>query len=79
MATIKIENQTFKTKVVHSQSKLAWNVIGTELGKRYKIARIPYTEYADEILSFRYKQEAFNIADFISYCFNNSKEILKDK
>ena len=31
-----------KTKVVHSQSKNAWNVVNTELGGKYKIARIPY-------------------------------------
>lgn len=74
-----MKNPNIKTRVVHSQSKSAWNVIGTELGKRYKIARIPYGDLKDEVLSFRDKQEAFNIAEYISYCFNNSNEILKDK
>lgn len=74
-----MKNPNIKTRVVHSQSKSAWNVIGTELGKRYKIARIPYEDSGYEVLSFRDKQEAFNIAQYISYCFNNSNEILKDK
>lgn len=30
-----------KTKVVHSESKLAWNVVGTQCGRKYKIARVP--------------------------------------
>lgn len=29
-------------KVKHSESKTAWNVVGTELSLRYKIARCPY-------------------------------------
>lgn len=29
-------------KVKHSESKTAWNVIGTQLGGKYKIAQCPY-------------------------------------
>lgn len=29
-------------KVKHSESKDAWNIIGTNLGGRYKVARLPY-------------------------------------
>ena len=29
-------------EVRHSESKNAWNIIGTRLGSRYKIARCPY-------------------------------------
>lgn len=50
-----------QTKVVHSQSKPAWNVIGIEIGKRHKIARVPYNDLGDEILSFKDNSEAFNI------------------
>ena len=35
-------NPKIKTKVVHSQTKSAYNVVGTSLGNKYKIARIPY-------------------------------------
>lgn len=47
-----MENLKIKTKVVHSQSKTAWNVIGEQLGGKYKIARIPYLVVDDsEILT----------------------------
>ena len=35
-----------KWKVVHSESKTAFNVVGTVLGGKHKIARCPYVEYA---------------------------------
>ena len=31
-------------EVKHSASKTAWNVIGTQLGGKYKIARVPYIQ-----------------------------------
>jgi len=64
-----------QTRVVHSESKHAWNVIGTELGSKYKIARVPYTPVAgSNILSDREKQEAYEHAVFISTCFNAAYE-----
>lgn len=36
-------------RVRHSESKKAWNVVGTALGRKYKIARCPYV--FDEALS----------------------------
>ena len=53
-----------KTKVIHSESKLSWNVVSTKLGSKYKIARVPYYTEHD-------KQEALEHAKFISQCFNN--------
>ena len=55
-----------KTKVVHSQSKNAWNVVNTELGGKYKIARIPYSQTDNDILDTRRKHEAMEIAMHIS-------------
>lgn len=66
---------TNKTQVVHSKSKQAFNVIGTELGRKYKIARCPYIKTGDEIIDTREKAEALEIAEFISFCFNNSNKI----
>lgn len=68
-----------KTKVVHSKSKTAWNVVGETLGCKYKIARVPYhiaegDEY--EIMNTRNKAEALEHALFISHCFNNA-DIIK--
>lgn len=65
-----------KTKVVHSKTKSSWNVVGTELGKKYKIARVPYIKVdenskATEIL----KNEAYEHATFISWCFNYADKI----
>lgn len=75
-----MKDPKIRTKVVHSQTKPAWNVIGAIPGRKYKIARVPYLIVAcDAVLSHMEKQEAFEHAEFISYCFNNSSEILKDK
>jgi len=64
------------TKVVHSLSKPAWNVVGTKCGSKRKIARVPYVDSvhpeAREICS----NEAREHAEFISWCFNNSAKIL---
>jgi hypothetical protein len=71
-----MKNPNIKTKVIHSESKAAWNIIGEKLGGKYKIARIPYVVLNDEILSDRNRTEAFNHAEYISFCFNNSDKIL---
>jgi predicted O-linked N-acetylglucosamine transferase (SPINDLY family) len=66
-----------KTKVVHSQSNTAWNVIGDQLACKYKIARIPYLVVeGSEILTTQNKHEALTHAQFISRCFNNSDKII---
>jgi hypothetical protein len=67
--------KAIKTKVVHSQTKDAWNVIGEEPGRKYKIARIQYFKCDDEIITTRNKAEALEHAEFISYCFNNADTI----
>lgn len=41
-------------KVQHSQSKTAYNVVGTVLGGKYKVARCPYIK--DETLSDAFNQ-----------------------
>lgn len=65
-------NPELKTKVVHSQSKSAWNVVGTELARKYKIARVPYIAINNEEITAKNRIEAFEHALFISHCFNNS-------
>ena len=59
------------TKVIHSESKAAWNVVGTKLGGKYKIARVPYDTSENEELSTIYRNEALIYAQFISRCFNS--------
>lgn len=71
-----MENPDIKTEVVHSQSKHAWNVIGKNLGGKYKIARIPYLVTGNEIIDTVEKSEALRHAQFISRCFNKSDEII---
>ena len=69
-----MKHPNIKTKVVHSESKSAWNVVATEIGNKYKIARIPYNQLTSkdtEIYNTREKAEALELAMFISYCFNN--------
>jgi len=68
--------ETIETKVVHSESKCAWNVVGTVPGKKYKIARVPYVHIeGNEIISIRNKHEALKHAEFISWCFKNANKI----
>jgi hypothetical protein len=75
-----MKNPKIKTKVVHLKTKSAYNVIGTSLGNKYKIARIPYLVNGDLSEEWNNKEmdEAKDHAEFISYCFNNSDSILSD-
>jgi len=70
-----MKNPKIKTKVVHSLSNSAWNVIGTTLGAKYKIARVPYLAHEDKEIRKRECAEALQHAEFISHCFNNSEFI----
>ncbi|WP_395076323.1 hypothetical protein [Flavobacterium sp.] len=71
-----MENPNIKTKIVHSQSKTAWNIVGENLGGKYKIARIPYFISGNEIIDTIEKSEALRHAQFIVRCFNNSDKII---
>ena len=62
--------KNIETKVVHSESKPAWNVVGTKLGGKWKIARVPYVPSLDEEIYPPDKAEAHKHAKFISFCFN---------
>jgi hypothetical protein len=64
-----------KTKVVHSKSESAWNIIGTTLGAKYKIARVPYVAVSDPEVTDLNRNEALEHAEYISYCFNHSDMI----
>lgn len=73
-----MENPKIKTKVVHSESKNAWNIIGISLAKKYKVARIPYLIIKDcPNLNETRKQEALIHAEFISRCFNKSDSLME--
>ena len=51
-------------------------VVGTDLGGKYKIARVPYLVVEDsEILTTRNKAEALEHAMFISHCFCNPDKV----
>jgi len=71
-----MKNPKIKTRVVHSQTKSAWNVVGESLGCKYKIARVPYFVTEDDVISERNRKEALEHAEFISYCFNKSDQII---
>jgi hypothetical protein len=64
------------TRVVHSESKNAWNVIGTKIGGRYKIARVPYDKIGTMGTDYNEKDKmvAYEYAVFISTCFNLAYE-----
>lgn len=67
-----------KTKVVHSKSRSAWNVVNEQLGGKYKIATVPYVSSSKGNEIDRERIEAFDHASFISSCFNNHDSV-KDK
>jgi hypothetical protein len=71
-----MKDPEIKTKIVHSQSNSAWNIIGNDLGKKYKISRVPYLSTNDEEVTKRERAEAYQHAEFIKWCFNNSAKIL---
>ena len=72
-----ITDPNVRAKVVHSRTKSAWNVIGTQLGGKYKIARIPYVAANDESITAKNRAEALHHAEYISFCFNDSIRILR--
>lgn len=72
-----MEDPNLEVKIKHSDSKNAWNIVGTKLGTKYKIARVPYLIIeGDEIMTEIQKSEALRHAKFICFCFNNSSQIL---
>lgn len=73
-----MKDPKINTKVVHSESKNAWNIIGISLAKKYKVARIPYLIIKDcPNLNETRKQEALIHAEFISSCFNKSGSLME--
>lgn len=69
-----------KTEVKHSETKSAWNVVAkAPLGGKYKIARIPYNVINNIEIDARERKEAFDHAEYISWCFNNSTTFLSVK
>lgn len=70
-----MKNPNIKTKVVHSKSKPAWNIVGAKLGGKFKIATIPYVSSKSVEVIDATRDEAFEHATFISYCFNHSDAI----
>lgn len=65
-----------KVRVQHSQSKPAWNIVGTELGGRYKIARIPYVKLNEGKELEAEMTEALERAEFIAWCLNNAQNLI---
>ena len=73
-----LEDPKVETKVVHSESKSAWNLVMTGLGGKYKICRVPYVTVDNDEFTERNRKEALKHAQFISYCFNNSASICEN-
>ena len=71
-----MKDPNIKTKVVHSESKSAWNVVSTKIGSKHKIARVPYIVIGNKTIDKKEKEEALHHAEFISKCFNRSDVIM---
>lgn len=66
------------TKVIHSETKPAWNVVNRKLGAKYKLARVPYLNDTGNLTADEMERtKAFNLAKFISSCLNHETEIKK--
>ncbi len=72
-----IKDPNLKVEIKHSTTHNAWNIVGTKLGCKYKIARVPYDTIEDVELTERWRKEAYNHVEFIAYCFNNSTNIIE--
>ena len=59
-------------RVVHSESKTAWNIIGTIAGSKYKWARVPYLndDGFSEDFNTKQKAKALHLAEFIASQIN---------
>lgn len=73
-----MENPNIKTMVVHSRSESVWNVINAGLYGKHKIAEFPYVCCDNEDIASQNRAEAFEHANFISFCFNRSSEICRN-
>ena len=56
----------------------AKNVVSTRLGEKFKLARITYVPCDNEEVAAQLKEEAFEHAVFISYCFDNYEAIIQN-
>lgn len=66
----------FDCKVVHSEKNSAWNVVNSNLGGKYKIARVPYVTSDNDNNTTNNRLEALLHAQFICDRFNDyNKEI----
>ena len=74
---IKIKN--IECEVKHSETKDAWNILGTGLGRKFKIARIPYLFLEDDEFYKGKRQEALSHAEYIAWALNNSEQLLRLK
>ena len=70
-----MKNPGIKTRVIHSKTNSAWNVVGVKLGGKHKIARVPYIVTCDQDVNDTNREEALEHAEFISHCFNQSDAI----
>lgn len=58
-------------EVKHSETKSAWNIVGTRISEKYKIARLPYV--ADDNfpqITTSNRKLAFDTATFLAKCLN---------
>ena len=61
-----------KTKVIHSKSKDAWNILGTQVGKKYKLVIVPYVkDEGNKSVSLVNKNEALRHAEYIRFCLES--------
>lgn len=71
-----MKNPDITTRIKHSETKSAWDICGLKLGGKYKIAIVPYIISEDADVTATQKAEAFQHAEYINWCFNNSEVII---
>lgn len=59
----------------HSESKTAYNVVGTRFGDKYKIARVPYLLFPDD--SLKLKESEKKQAYFDALLISKAPEMLE--
>lgn len=71
-----------KTKVIHSQTKAAWNIVGTMPNDTYKLVRVPYyingRVAIDDPINQEERKRAFKLAESISKFLNTAENAPAD-
>lgn len=69
--------ENIPNEIVHSNNSSAWNINGTTLGKKFRLAIVPYVAAHDPAVTAKLRAEAHELALLISYALDSAEGIDK--